>query len=311
MAAAAAAVTLTLQPRRLSATDLCLGGGMSSIVAVDEDESTAIVHACLRAGIRDFDSAPLYGQGESEQKLGAALLSATEETAGGPVVFDHPDQSGVTMAVDGEQVRIHTKTGRLIRQKQPEAPPNELAWRPAESQQWPQRLGPAAAEAVVTNDYSANGAFLSHSESRQRMGEDFAIHSLRIHDADSNGGPGVAQATGSLDLALEPEGMLAGLRALRSDGLISEVSLGMNAHVGLENPTGQWTPSVIVDFIKAAPPNTFDTALLACEYCTTPLCPASVGGWRITVDPRCVLQMAGTFVPKMRWRCWLCAKSTE
>ena len=57
---------------------------MSSIVAVPVEESTAIIHACLRHGIRDFDTAPLYGQGESEQKLGVALLSATEETVGRP-----------------------------------------------------------------------------------------------------------------------------------------------------------------------------------------------------------------------------------
>ena len=101
---------LTLRPRQLSAKDLCLGGGMSSIVAVDVKTSTAIVHACLRAGIRDFDSAPLYGQGESEQKLGKALLAATEDTAGGPVNFT-AGRGGLTMTVGGERVAI-----RVVRQ---------------------------------------------------------------------------------------------------------------------------------------------------------------------------------------------------
>ena len=83
---------------------------MSSIVAVDVKTSTAIVHACLRAGIRDFDSAPLYGQGESEQKLGKALLAATEDTAGGPVNFT-AGRGGLTMTVGGERVAI-----RVVRQ---------------------------------------------------------------------------------------------------------------------------------------------------------------------------------------------------
>eukprot|EP01043_Picozoa_sp_COSAG02_P024755 COSAG02_NODE_1365_length_13037_cov_4.315659_1_plen_616_part_00 len=262
---------LTLRPRRgLGVRDLCLGGGLSSVVAQDVplEESTAIIHACLRHGIRDYDTAPLYGQGQSEQKLGVALLSATEETVGLPVELKR-GAGGLVMTVGGERVAIHTKTGRLVRHQQvpptPAQADGELAWRPAElgGRQWPQRLGPTATDAVVTNDYTANGAFLSFSESRERLGADLEIHSLRIHDADSNGGPGVAQATGSLDLALSPEGMLAGLRALRRDGMITEVSLGMNAHLGLQNPTGGWTPSVIIDFIRAAPPGTFDTALLA------------------------------------------------
>lgn len=262
-------MVLSLLPRVLRASDLCLGGGMSSIVAVPVEESTAIIHACLRHGIRDYDTAPLYGQGESEQKLGVALLSATEETVGRPVEVTR-GVGGLVITVGGERVAIHTKTGRLIRQhqhqhQQQEEAVRELAWRPAEpgGRQWPQRLGPTAAAAVVTNDYTANGAFLSFAESRERLGADLEIHSLRIHDADSSGGPGATQATGSLDLALDPEGMLAGMRALRRDGTIAEVSLGMNAHFGLENPTGTWTPSVVIDFIKAAPPGTFDTALLA------------------------------------------------
>ena len=172
------------------------------------------------------------------------------------------------MTVGGEQVAIHTKTGRLIRQQLPsaQAAPGELPWRPAEpgaGRQWPQRVGPTAVEGMVTNDYSANGAFLSFAESRERLGADLTIHSLRIHDADSNGGPGARQATGSLDLALEPEGMLAGLRALRRDGMVAEVSLGMNANFSQGQPAGRWTPSVITDFIRAAPAGTFDTALLA------------------------------------------------
>ena len=92
------------------------------------------------------------------------------------------------------------------------------------------------------------------------------IDTLRIHDADTVGGSGVTQATGALDQALLPEGMLAGLAALRHDGVIRNVSLGMNAHRQhrtVEHGPSSWTPEVITDFIDAAPDGTFDSALLA------------------------------------------------
>ena len=38
-----------------------------------QDVASATVHAVLRAGIRDFDTAPLYT--DSEDKLGHALLT--------------------------------------------------------------------------------------------------------------------------------------------------------------------------------------------------------------------------------------------
>ena len=68
------------------------------------------------------------------------------------------------------------------------------------------------------------------------------------------GGPGATQATGALDQALQPQGMLAGLRALREGGEIVNVSLGMNAHTAhVRHAGGTWTHEVITDFIEAAP----------------------------------------------------------
>ena len=73
-------------------------------------------------------------------------------------------------------------------------------------------------------------------------------------------------SSGAIDQALDPQGMLAGLRALRNDGLIRRVSLGMNAHRGPRaslKGKGSWSPSVITDLIDAAPAGTIDSALLA------------------------------------------------
>lgn len=50
---------------------LGIGGGSSFIRAGDETD--ALVDAAWNAGLRHFDTAPLYGNGESERRLGRAL----------------------------------------------------------------------------------------------------------------------------------------------------------------------------------------------------------------------------------------------
>lgn len=207
--AAASASMLALAPRQLEPSDLMFGG--APISGVPEAEATATVHACLRAGIRHYDTAPLYG--DSEDKLGAALRSATLDSCGAEVTF-----AGSTgMEVGGDPIYIYTKTGRLVREWVNAE--SGLGWRPAGlgadgAEQWPAVGG----RRIVTDDFSANGAFLSHSESRQRLGGDLRVDTLRIHDADTVGGLGATQATGALDQALLPEGMLAGMTALKQDG---------------------------------------------------------------------------------------------
>ena len=55
--------------------------GGAPISTVPDAEATATVHACLAAGIRHYDSAPLYG--DSEDKLGRALLAAARSPDSG------------------------------------------------------------------------------------------------------------------------------------------------------------------------------------------------------------------------------------
>ena len=127
------------------------------------------------------------GAGTSETKLGRALLSASAATVGAEVEFTTGPRQQPGMSVGGEAVKLYTKTGRLIRRQVSDAPEGELQWRPAGpgpeagpqlgltlGQQWP------ATDGVVTDDYTANGAFLSYSESRQRLGPGLAIHTLVI-----------------------------------------------------------------------------------------------------------------------------------
>lgn len=71
---------VTLERRLIGQTDLAvtmLGFGGAPLGSVGEqitsDEATAIVASAWAAGLRYFDTAPLYGRGLSEKRIGAAL----------------------------------------------------------------------------------------------------------------------------------------------------------------------------------------------------------------------------------------------
>ena len=122
----------------------------------------------------------------------------------------------------------------------------------------------AARDAVgrtLVSDYTAQGARLSFAESVARLGLDPSANNgptlagLRIHDCP----------TDQVDIALSSEGMLAGLRELRSEGKIGHVSLGMNANL---------VAADILRLVRGALAGTFDTLLLAGGYnllCQVPL----------------------------------------
>ena len=84
----------------LTVTRLALGGAPlgGQLSPPDEATATAIVGRALDLGLRHFDTAPLYGQGTSERRLGRAL----GELLGPP-------------AVPREEIVLATKVGRLLR----------------------------------------------------------------------------------------------------------------------------------------------------------------------------------------------------
>ena len=63
-----------------------------------QEHANAVIAAALAAGVRHFDTAPLYGMGCSEEVFGAALVAARAH------------------GVDGAaEAQVYTKVGRLIR----------------------------------------------------------------------------------------------------------------------------------------------------------------------------------------------------
>ncbi len=97
---------------------------------VTEEEAAAAIEAALETGYRYFDTAPLYGYGLAERRLGRALAGR------------------------GGDVRVSTKVGRLIDPDAPR-PPGDLF---------------AGDRGDATFDYSADGVRRSLEESLERLG---------------------------------------------------------------------------------------------------------------------------------------------
>ena len=140
-------------------------------------------------GVRFFDTAPFYGLGESERRLGAGLRAAAAGVTG-------PDPSAAaagggesSAAAAGGGVVIATKAGRLL-----EAGPD------------------GSVEAVF--DFGYDAAWRSVESSLERLGAD-RVDIVHVHDPDDH-----------LDEALE--GTHRALADMRDQKMIDAVSVGTN-----------------------------------------------------------------------------------
>jgi D-threo-aldose 1-dehydrogenase len=139
----------------LSVTRLGFGsapiGGLYE--AVSEETAVATVDAAWESGVRLFDTAPLYGLGDAERRVGLALR-------------DRPR----------DELVVATKVGRLLRQTDVPDPTEmrggESTWRGVPD------LSPVF-------DFSYGGARRSLEESLERLGLD-RVDIVHIHDPDSD-----------------------------------------------------------------------------------------------------------------------------
>ena len=118
-------------------------GGLYKSVA--ESESDAMIHEALKAGIHYIDSAPLYGYGVGEVRVGRGIKGFTPA----PV--------------------LSTKVGRLFR-----------PGKNAEFDKWPD----SDPNIEIYFDHSPSGIRRSLEESLERLGRD-SIEIAFIHDADN------------------------------------------------------------------------------------------------------------------------------
>jgi D-threo-aldose 1-dehydrogenase len=176
----AARLALPLRPlgrSGVAVTEISFGGAAigNLFTAVTDDDAQGAVDAAWDGGIRYFDTAPHYGLGLSERRLGAALR-------------DRPR---------GEYV-ISTKVGRLL-EPAPSTGPTAGGGRDAEG--FDVRSG-----LVRRFDYSADGVRRSLEASLGRLGLDRVDIAL-IHDPDAHGEQALREAYPAL-ARLRAEGVV-------------------------------------------------------------------------------------------------------
>lgn len=127
---------------------------------MDDDEAYEAVEAAWQAGIRFFDTAPLYGHGLAEQRLGVVLRTKPRE-----------------------DFVISTKVGRLLRAGAPSEPGQAFKGTPP--------VNPVF-------DFSYDGTMRSVEESLKRLGLD-RVDILLIHDPDNHFDEALHGAYSALD----------------------------------------------------------------------------------------------------------------
>ena len=147
-------------------TELSLGGAAigNLFTAVSDDDARAAVDAAWDGGIRTFDTAPHYGLGLSERRLGEALRHRPRD-----------------------EYVICTKVGRLLEPAQGEGPhgtdPEGFAVPASQVRRW---------------DFSADGVRRSLEASLDRLGLDRVDIAL-IHDPDDHGEQAFREAYPALE----------------------------------------------------------------------------------------------------------------
>jgi D-threo-aldose 1-dehydrogenase len=145
--------------RKLGRTDVevtALGFGATAIAGmyteVTDEQAADAIHAAWDAGIRFFDTAPQYGRGNGELRLGRALKG-----------------------YDRDSFTLSSKVGRLLRV---DAPPNPDDFDPDGN---PYDAG--APEVATVYDYSRDGILRAFDETMERLGVD-RLDIVHVHDPD-------------------------------------------------------------------------------------------------------------------------------
>lgn len=172
-------------------TDIGFGGAAIGNLyrAVDNQAALDVVDRAHDRGVTYFDTAPLYGLGLSERRIGLALA-------------EKPRESFV----------LSTKVGRRLRAgKPPEAEASIFDRVPG---------------ALPYFDYSYDGVMRSLEESLQRMGL-YSIDVLYIHDVDI-ANHGSVEATERRFREVMDGGGYRAVAELRDQGVVKAIGVGVN-----------------------------------------------------------------------------------
>jgi D-threo-aldose 1-dehydrogenase len=165
-----------LQVTRVGLGTAPLGGLYSP---VSEEQAVETVRRAYGAGLRFFDTAPLYGHGLSERRVGVGVAG-----------------------VPRDDFVLATKVGRLLRA---DAPPDQSQLSGG-FDRWP-----GAPPVNPLFDFSYDGVLRSFEESLERLGLD-RVDVLHIHDPDEHEAEALSGAFRALD-RLRGEGAISALGA--------------------------------------------------------------------------------------------------
>ncbi len=157
--------------------------------ALTEEECDATLASAWESGVRYFDTAPLYGLGLSEMRVGRLLRSRGRN-----------------------DFTLSSKVGRLL---EPCAPDEVNGFFFVHTPQ-----------VRFVYDYSYDGVMRSYEESRTRLGLD-RIDILFVHDVDAFVHGGRANSEARIQELLETGGWRA-LDTLRSRGDVAAIGVGVN-----------------------------------------------------------------------------------
>ncbi len=196
----------------LTVSRLGLGGAPLAGLyqGVSDEQAARVVTTYLDHGLGFFDTAPLYGSGVSETRLGAALsarvrdaraVQDSDAARADSAARNDASTSAGTAARNGVGATfvLATKVGRLL---VPDPTRDQDVW----SDDLPP-IGPVF-------DYSYDGTLRSLEESLGRLGLD-RVDILHIHDPDNH-----------YEEAMK--GSYRALLRLREEGVIRAVGVGMN-----------------------------------------------------------------------------------
>jgi D-threo-aldose 1-dehydrogenase len=193
---------LGLKSRRLGRTALHLpviGFGSAHIGElyrrVPEEDSRATLSAAWDQGIRYFDTAPWYGRGLAEHRLGGFLRTTPRD-----------------------QFRITTKVGRTLR-------------RPADPATFDRSPWTGGLNFEVHFDYTYDGVMRSYEQALQRLALD-TVDALVIHDLEAMFH---AEKTDVYRRQLTDGGGLRALQELKAGGQIKAYGMGVNTDDALDN----------------------------------------------------------------------------
>jgi D-threo-aldose 1-dehydrogenase len=185
---------MSIPTRPIGRTDVLattLGVGTGPLRRPPIADAIASLETAWSAGIRYFDTAPWYGRGRAEYRLGRFLV-------------EHCDEPFV----------LSTKVGRLVR---PTAAARRAAGRTA--------IGDEQNPWAVQQDYTRDGILRSVEDSVQRLGVS-AIDVALVHDLDLLWA-GPEERMRSHTAQLLASGWRA-LQELKTDGVVRAIGFGIN-----------------------------------------------------------------------------------